>query len=199
MAAFSKDDGEEDIAQVTAAITEQLMRTTAVLKRKLSARPECGVAGEVQKNVCKGFIEKFKSLQMQFRDVQRVHLATSSGMHSSPTERDEDMGFTYAQHMQVEDAVALSSERDVEIQAICASINALAVLFNDLASLVSDQGTILDRVDHNLAESVTRVSAGVHHLKGAEKAQRRSVSQKCIALLAVLIGIMIVVLVLRSV
>ena len=42
------------------------------------------------------------------------------------------------------------NERDEEIVRIAKSIEELAAIFKELAVLVIDQGTILDRIDYNM-------------------------------------------------
>ncbi len=46
----------------------------------------------------------------------------------------------------------LANERDVEIKKICQSIEELAEVFKELATLVIDQGTIIDRIDYNMEQ-----------------------------------------------
>lgn len=63
----------------------------------------------------------------------------------------------------------MSAQRDVEqrekeILQIARSINDLAVVFKDLAFLVTEQGTILDRIDFNIEHVKHDVEDGVDNL-----------------------------------
>lgn len=50
------------------------------------------------------------------------------------------------------------AERDEEIRRIVESIAELQSIFKDLAGLVADQGTVLDRIDYNMEQTVVKVS-----------------------------------------
>lgn len=87
------------------------------------------------------------------------------------------------------------NERDAEIVHIAKSIEELAAIFKELAVLVIDQGTILDRIDYNMESAVDSAKEGVKQLEKAEEHQKNSMSVKCIIALVVLIIIMVGVLI----
>ena len=49
-------------------------------------------------------------------------------------------------------------QRDEEIRRIVESIAELQSIFSDLANLVADQGTVLDRIDYNMEQTVVKVT-----------------------------------------
>lgn len=57
------------------------------------------------------------------------------------------------------------AQRDNEIAALVESIEELSQIFKELAVLVIDQGTILDRIDYNMEQVVERVEDGVQALE----------------------------------
>ena len=81
-----------------------------------------------------------------------------------------------------------------EIMKIAKSIEELAQIFRELAVLVIDQGTILDRIDYNMENALENVKQGVKEIEKAEEHQKNSLSVKCIMLLVILIGIMVGIL-----
>lgn len=87
--------------------------------------------------------------------------------------------------------------RDQEIHAVVRSIEELAQLFRDLQELAVAQGTILDRIDFHLENAVENVHQGIGELEKAEEHQQNALSTKCIVVLLVLIGVMILVLILK--
>lgn len=88
-------------------------------------------------------------------------------------------------------------QRDRELQAVAKSIRELAQIFNDLAILVVDQGTILDRIDYNIELAVLHTEEGVKELEKAEKSSKKSKIRSCILLICVMIVVMTVLLIVR--
>ena len=86
-------------------------------------------------------------------------------------------------------------ERDAEITRIAKSIEELAAIFKELAVLVIDQGTILDRIDYNMEAAVTHAKAGVSQLEQAETHQKNAMPFRCIVVLVILIAIMLGILI----
>lgn len=91
-----------------------------------------------------------------------------------------DQGFTSIQMQELENVEQLVDQRDAEIQQIVKSIEELAQIFKELAVLVIDQGTILDRIDYNMENAVENVKQGITHLEKAEESQKNAMSVKCI-------------------
>jgi syntaxin 16 len=89
------------------------------------------------------------------------------------------------------------NQRDQEITNIAKSIEELAQIFKELAVLVIDQGTILDRIDFNMESAVEHAKEGIVQLQKAEEHQKNSMALRCIVLLVVLIIIMIIVIVVK--
>ncbi len=54
-------------------------------------------------------------------------------------------------------AEVLIEERDLEIRKVVETIAELAQIMRDLSTLVVEQGTMLDRIDHNITETAVKV------------------------------------------
>ena len=81
----------------------------------------------------------------------------------------------------------LAEERDQEFQNILTNIKSLHEMFADLNTLVIEQGTILDRIDHNMTVTHERVVKGRQHLQKAQKHQEAGTFKLCVLLLIVMI------------
>lgn len=89
------------------------------------------------------------------------------------------------------------NERDAEITQIAKSIEELAAIFKELAAMVIDQGTVLDRIDYNMEVTIEHTKEGIQQLEKAEEHQKNSMAVRCILLLCVLIAIMLIVLIVK--
>ena len=74
------------------------------------------------------------------------------------------------------------------------SINDLAKVYREMTDLVIEQGTLIDRIDFNIDETVKHVDKGVKHLTNAEKHASNSCASKCMCILIILILAMACVL-----
>ena len=77
------------------------------------------------------------------------------------------------------------------------SLNIIAKLgeiFKDLAHLVTEQGSILDRIDYNLELAVENVESGNVQLAQAAKHQK-SASKRALVCILILVGIIIVLMI----
>ncbi len=83
------------------------------------------------------------------------------------------------------------NQRDEEINRIAKSIEELAQIFKELAVLVIDQGTILDRIDYNMEQVLENTKEGIVQLNKAEDYQKSALPLRCIIALVVLILIML--------
>lgn len=77
------------------------------------------------------------------------------------------------------------------------SISELAEIFKELSSLVVHQGTILDRIDYNIEQTLDNVIQGNQELEAAEKHQRCTRATGCILLMIVCIVILALALILK--
>mmetsp|Transcript_32855 Transcript_32855/g.101798 ORF Transcript_32855/g.101798 Transcript_32855/m.101798 type:complete len:319 (+) Transcript_32855:436-1392(+) len=165
---------------------------------------------KIRANVQRSVAVKIQGLNTDFRRAQKEYLAKLKSQKdgagggfdflSGGGDRPPDAGdteFTDQQLSAVVDVEQLVEERDAEIRKIAESIQELSSIFKELAVLVIDQGTILDRIDFNMEQVAEHTRKGVVEIEKAEQYQKAARPRICIALLLFLITIMMIALVLK--
>eukprot|EP00727_Mastigamoeba_balamuthi_P004211 m51a1_g13788 Syntaxin 16 (314) ;mRNA; f:332081-333482 len=160
------------------------------------------------KNVQSALASQLGDETKRFRQSQQVYLTKLRkrnqkvrGTLSSPLDDEEeaysgDKGFTEAQMSQLATMNSTTVERDKEIRQIYKSIVELSEITKDLAVLIVDQGTLLDRIDYNIEVSAENTKEGVVELKKANESQKGIRTKLCIILLlvAIMLGLIIVLI-----
>ncbi|GFG38246.1 hypothetical protein Cfor_01887 [Coptotermes formosanus] len=83
-----------------------------------------------------------------------------------------------------EDNARMAAQREHEVRQIVKSITDLNDIFKDLAQMVADQGTVLDRIDYNIEQCQIQVHQGYHQLQKADSYQKKNRKMVCILILA---------------
>merc|ERR1719375_1160094 len=105
----------------------------------------------------------------------------------------DDFGFTDTQLIELEERERDVDERSAQITKIAKSVTELNSIFKELAVLVIDQGTVLDRIDYNLEQVSVKTQEATRQLEKADRAQRSGRAMKCI--MALIIGIFILIVI----
>ena len=137
---------------------------------------------KIRANVQRSVAVKIQGLNTDFRRAQKEYLAKLKSQKdgagggfdflSGGGDRPPDAGdteFTDQQLSAVVDVEQLVEERDAEIRKIAESIQELSSIFKELAVLVIDQGTILDRIDFNMEQVAEHTRKGVVEIEKAEQ------------------------------
>jgi syntaxin 16 len=83
---------------------------------------------------------------------------------------------------------ALIAQREREIEDIAQGIIELANIFQELQTMVIDQGSMLDRIDYNVENMARDVKEADKELNVASGYQKRGIKRKIMLLLAILIA-----------
>mmetsp|Transcript_105 Transcript_105/g.244 ORF Transcript_105/g.244 Transcript_105/m.244 type:complete len:292 (-) Transcript_105:604-1479(-) len=210
---FDETEGVQDreIDILTKQITDKFREAERKLTQRIAnARELDQGSGDslVRKNIQRQLAQQLQQLSMSFRKSQKEYLTRLKsqkgggdldGLLGPDPEAPmlEVGGFTDEQAVLLELAETNVEERDQEIQKIATSINELAAIFKELAVLVIDQGTILDRIDYNMENVVMQTEKGVKELEQAEKYSKSTRPLKCIGILVILIIIFTIILIIK--
>lgn len=147
---------------------------------------------------------QLQQLSQQFRQSQKDYLndirkrqCKTSGEETSFSP-DLDMGFSESQLQDLHDMEQSANFRNEEINKIASSISDLHTIFKELAVLVIDQGSILDRIDYNIEQVVHQSSEANKQLRKAEESQKSNRAMKCIYFLVIVNLVLILILILKA-
>mmetsp|Transcript_10228 Transcript_10228/g.28903 ORF Transcript_10228/g.28903 Transcript_10228/m.28903 type:complete len:287 (+) Transcript_10228:183-1043(+) len=209
---FDDTEGAQDreIDDLTKQITDKFREAERMLKDQVdkSGRLDPGSSDAlVRKNIQRQLASQLQALSMSFRKSQKEYMTRLKsqkgggdldGLLADPEAPPVELsGFSDEQAVLLEIAETNVQERDQEIQKIASSINELSAIFKELAVLVIDQGTVLDRIDYNMENVVMATKKGVKELETAEKYAKSTRPLKCIAFLVILIIVFTIVLILK--
>ncbi|XP_022092045.1 syntaxin-16-like [Acanthaster planci] len=145
------------------------------------------------------YLKRMKSREERSKHFFDTNLTPGSAIMTEEDIMEDDLlydrGFTDTQMQMVEENAAFVQQREKEINHIVQSIVDLNEIFRDLASMVVEQGTILDRIDYNIEKTATKVEQGLKQLQKAEKYQKKNRKMLVIMILAVIVIIMIIILI----
>ena len=194
------------------SILGQFRQAERLLQRIGTATQRAGgEEANIGSNVQKSLAKKLQDLNSEFRQKQRKYLKdvqvqkgggvaeTESKFGIDINERERAYGLNETQLAAVvmDDLHEVAQSRDKEIAQIAKSIEELNAIFKELAVLVIDQGTILDRIDYNMESVVENTKAGIKQLEKAEARQKNSRPLKIIICLAITIFILLGILLLK--
>ena len=202
---------EREIANLMNMITELFKRAEGSLRRIFSASmvPKDDRDAQVRKNIQRALATQLQNLSFDFRKQQKKYLRKIQDKKNDTagkgffvpdendlkdSQRNSYAGFNDRQIEMLQDTQQGLDERDQEIMNIAKSITDLSQIFKELAVLVIDQGTVLDRIDYNMEQVEDKVEKGVDELEKAKELQKKSRPLRCVVFLLIVNAILILIL-----
>merc|ERR1711994_261734 len=108
-------------------------------------------------------------------------------------------GFDADQLQRLEQMEMNATDRTQEILNIAKSVHELATLFQELSVLVVEQGSLLDRIDYNVEQTLDNLGKAKKEIDKANVHQKRSRSALCIVVLIMLVLVAGFILVIKSI
>ncbi|MCP9259002.1 hypothetical protein DINM_001385 [Dirofilaria immitis] len=114
-----------------------------------------------------------KQIEARQETVNSYLLASTDWVNTevlddAPIDESRD-GLTMEQIQLLLQNADMVKERERDVMSVSRSIVELNSLFKDLASMVVDQGTVLDRIDYNVEQAALRVKSALSSVQRAER------------------------------
>ncbi|KAG0710983.1 Syntaxin-16 [Chionoecetes opilio] len=218
----SLDDNTEEERQLTTHNNEirRTLERCQMLMLQIKHTASHGREGTLNRNVVRSLGFALQEVKNEFMTTCSAFTASmnnfkksSSFVHEGGGDYDSDYGtfegggtapagqnqaWTQEQMLFLADNTQLVQEKDRAVQHILQSTLQLNQLFKDVAQLVSEQGTILDRIDFNVEHAAIKVEEGGRQLKKADRYHRKNRNMKCILGLSGSIILLIFILVIAK-
>jgi syntaxin 16 len=212
------NDQEQQIEVLTGQITKMYQGARMKVERIGRGEKTLHPDEEVMKgNIQRALASDLQDLSVEFRASQESYLqalqarkersqrklgptATASPPPEEPIVLMERHGDGNLSQLALEidtGAYDEAVERDRELRNVAKSIRELSDIFRDLAILVIDQGSALDRIDCNLENTSRNMVVAVEHLEKANDYTKGARLRNFMLILLALILVMVVILVIR--
>eukprot|EP01016_Furgasonia_blochmanni_P028160 TRINITY_DN2960_c0_g1_i10.p1 TRINITY_DN2960_c0_g1~~TRINITY_DN2960_c0_g1_i10.p1 ORF type:complete len:241 (-),score=59.96 TRINITY_DN2960_c0_g1_i10:434-1156(-) len=199
---------DKKIEEIAGNATKKLMECESNIKKLAQmgnfdeAENDKRVRRNMQKALAAQIQEQTHQLRMQekslFEALRKFNNTPGGPVSSMSTAMSSDKDSMASDDNLQE--IALNEEdesRNENIVKIVKSINDLAHVFKQLNQLVIEQGTILDRIDYNIEQTLTHTQKAKKHLKKADEYQSSKRAGQCIKILIAFIIFFVVVLFLK--
>ncbi|KAK8798784.1 hypothetical protein WA158_007868 [Blastocystis sp. Blastoise] len=196
---------EVNIQIQTQAIMDSLKRVEMRLKRLAEGRADQKTESIVRQNVQRGLACRLQDLSLNFRKNQKDYVTKLQNKKAGGAGNSDDVFSGFGPDMNDRQNAAVDmmkrnvQERDQEIQKISKSIEELAIMFKDLGTLVIEQGSMVDRIDYNMEQTVVRMKEGVQELVKADEHQKSSRPMKIMMTLALIVLVLVIIIIVKMV
>jgi syntaxin 16 len=201
---FSDDSSfseQTKIEEMTEEVTTMFAHCRRLARLMEEAPPDSSTLERLRENAMSAQLLSLNGLFHEFRASQSQYLKQldarkhnvnsfllASDVQDNTTDRlfstNDEGELTMDVIQQIVDNDSLVREREEEVVKISKSIVELNTVFKDVATLVLDQGTILDRIDYNVEQSVLRIKSSCKSIQKADKYQGNNKKMRFILILA---------------
>ena len=193
---------DAEIEAKTRSISNMITQLRDMIRSDASSSRQDKQSRTIQANMQYGYTARLRDITIRFRDMQADYIKTikkqkdraatfadDDNDDASVLDDLDDVAFTDSQMQQVRSNENMLRQRNAEIQNLIDMMNQLNQLFADLGTLIVEQGTMLDRIDGIVEESVEVVEKGNEQLETADHHQ----SSKCFYIYIILVVVLIII------
>ncbi|KAG5437861.1 hypothetical protein PCANB_000576 [Pneumocystis canis] len=189
---------ENEMERLCMLMTQRLKKCYTLIKTVVPRLGATQTEAIIAKNVQTSLVNKVQKENMVFRKRQSTYFQQLYGMHqnvpSTIQNVDDSEKMLQLSLFNANDTDIISREQD--IMDIAKRIFELSDIFEEIQSMVTDQGNILDCININIDNTATHINNASKELNQAEIYQKKSRKRKFIILLIfIILGLFIIFLI----
>jgi len=192
-------DGPEKLEQINIISSEINHSFQEIKERILILDPRAQQHEDRSKiisNIRTMLLNDYHSTLTQFR-IQQEEFSFLFNRYMKPIEEAPLITFSDFAVTNEQMSQAILRQNEEEIQALVSKATQIRDLFVQLSEIVVAQGSIIDRIDHNIEVSLENAQKANKNIEQAAKYQTKSRMWKCAILLIALIMILLVLEILK--
>ena len=153
----------------------------------------------IKKNMKQTILKKLTEFAKKFKLNQEIYLKKKykdlSGEDdptyqiNSATDDNNNVNSTFDNFLMTTDKSLALRKKDSQLNDLLSNVNDLAQIFKDMQNLVTEQGSILDRIDYNIDVASTNVTSGKKSIVKANKYHKKNCFRNVIVVLLICIFI----------
>jgi len=186
---------DKDVEAISSNISAMIRRCEQSIHQiRAQRKPKEGLLDdEFRQNMQRNLASQLQQLSRQCREIQKEFIAELKRRKGQETALEDSAGVPASSSLagqqamqqqlaELDDMEALAANRSGEIAQIASSVTELNRIFKDLAALVIDQGTILDRIDFNTEKIYEKSDEAKGQIQKAVKRKKENDSRawKCL-------------------
>ncbi|KAK5114793.1 hypothetical protein LTR85_010106 [Meristemomyces frigidus] len=200
------------IRRIDAMVREQQQQQGGILSQadekmarnlKMSLAARVGDVSTLFRKKQSAYLKKLRSLGGMHTPIDRAGTPLAQNPYTDPAMMDSETDRSSAQSTLLQTAQvrrrtgvldSAIEQREREIEKIAQGVIEMSNIFQELNSMVIDQGSLLDRIDYNVERTAEHVKAAEKELTVATGYQKKSTKRKIILLLILIVMGMFVLL-----
>lgn len=184
-----------EVNNLNQQINEILQSINARIQYFKKPRPE-NDREMILNNIFISLNENYKEFNFQFKTSQQTFSATYySAPHVRSQESQSAVDFSTFNPGDESSQRAMEIQQrqnNAEFEALSRRAEEIKQLFVDLANLITEQGTVIQRIDYNITQTLDNARTAHDEVVEAEKYQKKSRMWICAAILGIMIVLMLI-------
>lgn len=192
-------DQFENVNRLTNTISSQLKEIQKKINYFESPSKPSNDRSKIIKNIHIALQERYKEFNTKFKMSLQAFSANYNST-AQPERADSQQEIDYS--FNIGDSQALEQERELQqsnanLEELSRKVQKVKEIFVELADLIEDQGTIIDRIDCNITSTLDNARAAHNEVEEAASYQKKSRMWIVVIFLAIFVLFLIVIIILK--